>query len=133
TAAVDEELAGARHLLEDEALAAEEAGAQPLGERDAEVDVARRAEERVALAQQGLLPREGDVDDLARIRPGERNLRVGARAPEIRDEQALPGEPLARQSAEQYPLHLRVHLYPDGPEHHRAALRAASAAPPEHT
>src|SRR6185295_12266517 len=51
-AAVDEELAAAGHLLEDEPLAAEEAGAEPLGERDADVDVAGGAEKRVTLAEQ---------------------------------------------------------------------------------
>jgi hypothetical protein len=41
--------AGAFQLLQDEALPAEEAGAKTLRERDADVDVTERAEERVLL------------------------------------------------------------------------------------
>ena len=38
-------------LLQDEPLPAEEAGPEPLGERDADVDLAQCAEERVVLAE----------------------------------------------------------------------------------
>ena len=62
-------LPGALHLLEDEALAAEEAGADPLGEGNAQVDVADGAEERVLLAEQ-LAGVQIDLDDLAGIRSG---------------------------------------------------------------
>ena len=68
------------HLLQDEALAAEEPGAEPLRERDAEVDVADGAEKRVALAEH-LLAVQRHVDDLARIRSGERDLRARPRSP----------------------------------------------------
>jgi hypothetical protein len=50
---VDENVAGAFEALQDEAFAAEEAGAEPLGEFDVDVDVAGGAQERIALAEDG--------------------------------------------------------------------------------
>ena len=62
-------------------FAAEETGAEPLGERDGEVDLAGGAEKRVALAEHRLLPGQRDMDDLARVGPGERDLRARRRCP----------------------------------------------------
>jgi hypothetical protein len=73
-AAVDEDVAGAFQALQDEAFAAEEAGAEPLGEFDVDVDVAGGAEEGVALAEnRAVLQRH--LQNLARIGPAERHFR----------------------------------------------------------
>ena len=81
-AGVDEAEAVAFEPLHDEAFAAEQADAELLLERDADRHAARRAEERVLLADQLAAERvEIHREDLARVRRGERDpLLAGAAA-----------------------------------------------------
>src|SRR6185436_4042190 len=77
-AGVHEGQAVALELLHDEALAAEEADAQLLLERDAERHAARRAQERILLAQQRAAePAELHRQDLARVRRAESDALLG--------------------------------------------------------
>ena len=109
--------------MKDESFAAEESRADFPGERDAEVDVADRAQERVLLAQH-LLILQVELDNLARVRARKRDFAGRIQAPEVGDEEALPGEELALQSPEESALHLAVHLDTVGHVHHRARLGA---------
>src|SRR5690606_31881859 len=75
SAGVDEREALAFELLQDEALAAEQAGTDLLVPRDADGDALRGAQKRVLLTQQRAAVRaQIDRDDLARVRRGERHL-----------------------------------------------------------
>ena len=79
-AGVHEGQAVAVELLHDESLAAEEADREALLEEDAEGDAARRAQERVLLADQRAaeLP-QVHRQDLAGVRRGERDALLAAR------------------------------------------------------
>ena len=127
-AAVDEQIAGALHLLQDEAFAAEEAGAEPLRERDAQVDVADGAEERVALAEHLLAVRAAMWMILPGYGPANASFAPAAVAREVGDEQALAGQELPFQAAEQAALHLRLHVDRVGHVHQRARFRAHDLA-----
>src|SRR4029079_5766226 len=74
-ARMDEQKTVALQPLENESLAAEEARAEPLRERDTDAHALRRTQERVLLREQlaaELL--QMNRDDLARIRRAERDL-----------------------------------------------------------
>ena len=115
-AGVHEAQAVAFELLHDEALAAEQADAELLLERDADRHAARGAEERILLADQMSAERaQIHRQDLAGIRRAERDLLLAlALVGEHRHEQALTRED-ALAGAEQ-----RVH--------HAARLLLAAVA-----
>ena len=97
-AGMHEAQAVALELLHDESFAAEQPDADAALKRDADRHAARRAEERVLLANElstQLL--QIHREDLARVRRGERHLLLAAsRVGEHRHEQTLTGdEPLA--------------------------------------
>src|SRR4029079_8791897 len=102
-------------------FAPEEAGADPLGERDAEIDRADGAEERVLLTEQ-LTRVQVDLNDLPWVRSREGDLAGAIEAAEVGDEEALPRQELALQPAEEPAFELRVHLDGLGHEHHRAGF-----------
>src|SRR5690606_30276602 len=87
-ARVNEDLAGALELLQDEAFPAKEARANPLREGDGDVDVAPGTQERVLLTEHRL-GRQRHRDDLPGMRPGERHAPGLALASEVRDEEAF--------------------------------------------
>ena len=92
--AVDEGGAVAGDALEDEALAAEEAGPELLGEGDPHLDAGGGAQERVALAEPGRAAREVELLELAGVGRGEGDLALGAAA-EAGHEEALARPPCA--------------------------------------
>src|SRR5436190_10752760 len=120
-AAVQEQESVSAQLLQDEAFAAEESRAEAFRERDREIDVADRAEERVPLREDRVAA-QLDRKDLARNRIRQREPSVAAVAAEDAHEHRLAVEELAHQSLHHAALHPRLQL--DAAAHvlHRSRL-----------
>src|SRR4029078_2707360 len=95
--------------LQDESFAAEEAGADLAGERDAEIEVANGAEEG-GLLDRELLSRKIEGDDFPGIRTGEGHFPGAPWRAEVGNEEALPRQQLALEAAEKDSFHPRINF-----------------------